>query len=113
MAKGGFPGGGGGMGNLMKQAQKMQAEMAKVQEELKDEKVEASAGGGAVKVVVSGELEVLSIELAPEAVDPEDVEMLQDLVTAAVNEGVRMAQELAAAKMQRVTGGMGGLPGLF
>lgn len=99
------------IGNIMKQAQKMQAEMARVQEELKDEQVEASAGGGTVKVVMSGDLQVVSVTVDPAAVDPEDVELLQDMIAAAVNEGLRMAQELAAQKMSAVTGGMS-LPGM-
>lgn len=110
--KGGFPGG-GGMGNLMKQAQRMQAEMARVQEELKEERVEASVGGGAVKAVMTGDLRLDSLAIDPGAVDPDDVGMLQDLVVAAVNESLRMAQELAQQKMGAVTGGMGGLPGMF
>lgn len=97
--------------NIMKQAQKMQAEMARVQEELKDEQVEASTGGGMVKVVMSGDLQVVSVTVDPAAVDPDDVELLQDMIAAAVNEAVRMAQELAAQKMSAVTGGMN-LPGM-
>lgn len=97
--------------NIMKQAQKMQAGMAKVQEELKEERVEASAGGGTVKVVMSGDLQVVSIWIDPAAVDPDDVELLQDMIVAATNEAVRMAQELAASKMTAVTGGMN-IPGL-
>jgi DNA-binding YbaB/EbfC family protein len=95
---------------MMKQAQKMQAKMAAVQEGLKDEKLESSAGGGMVKVTISGELEILSIVIDPSAVDPDDVEMLQDMVTAAVNEAIRSAQELAATRMNDVTGGMN-IPG--
>jgi DNA-binding YbaB/EbfC family protein len=98
--------------NIMKQAQKMQAKMAQVQEELKDETVEASAGGGTVKAVVSGDVQVRSVEIDPAAVDPDDVELLQDMVTAAVNEGIRAAQELAARKMQDATGGLN-IPGLM
>ncbi len=100
------------MGNLMKQAQKMQQEMAKVQEELADETVEASAGGGTVTVTVTGALEVRAVKINPEAVDPEDVEMLEDLVAAATNEALKAAQDLAASKMSRVTGGMN-IPGLM
>ena len=113
MARGGFPGGPGGMdmGALLKQAQKMQADMAKAQEELKDEVVDASAGGGMVKVKVSGDLVLQSIEIDPDAVDPEDVEMLQDMVLAAINEGIRAAQERAETKLGGVTGGLGGLGG--
>jgi DNA-binding YbaB/EbfC family protein len=102
----------GNMQNVMKQAQKMQAEMARVQEELALEQVEASVGGGAVKVVMTGAMEVSAVHIDPGALDPEDVEMLEDLVVAAVNEAMRMAQELASQKMARVTGGLN-MPGLF
>ena len=100
------------MQNIMKQAQKMQAEMARVQEDLKEERVEASVGGGMVKVVMTGDMAVESVTIDPAAVDPDDVEMLQDMVAAATNEAVRMAQDLANTKMSQVTGSMG-LPGLF
>ncbi len=102
------------MNQMMKQVQQMQAEMAKAQDELKNETVEASAGGGMVTVKVSGELEILDLKIDPEAVDPEDVELLQDMVQAAVNEAVRSAQELAASKLGAATGGLGGLglPGM-
>lgn len=96
------------MNDMLRQVQSMQAEMEKAQEELKTETVEASAGGGMVTVKVSGELEVLELRVDPDAVDPEDVELLQDMVQAAVNEAIRSAQELAANKMNAVTGGLGG-----
>ena len=96
------------MNQMLKQVQQMQAEMMKAQEGLKDEIVEASAGGGMVTVKISGELEIKDLTIDPEAVDPEDVEMLQDMVLAAVNEALRSAQELAANKMQQATGGLGG-----
>src|SRR3954468_12647237 len=96
------------MQQMLKQVQKMQEEMMAAQESLQDERVEASAGGGMVKVVATGELHVESITIDPDAVDPEDVEMLQDTVLAAVNEALRSAQELAADKMGNVTGGLGG-----
>ena len=99
-------------GSMMKQAQKMQTKMAAMQEELKNEQLEASAGGGMVKVKISGDVQVVSITIDPAAVDPEDVEMLQDMVTAAVNEAIRSAQELAAARMNDITGGMN-IPGLM
>ncbi|MGH2877219.1 MAG: YbaB/EbfC family nucleoid-associated protein [Solirubrobacteraceae bacterium] len=99
------------MQQLLKQAQKMQADMLAAQEALKDEVVDASAGGGMVKVQVTGELVIKSIEIDPEAVDPDDVELLQDMVLAAVNEGMRAAQELAASKMSGIAGGLGGLGG--
>ncbi len=94
---------------LMKQAQKMQQQMLAAQESLKDEVVEASAGGGMVSVKVSGDLVVKEIVIDPQAVDPEDVELLQDMVLAAVNEGLRSAQSLAESKMGGITGGLGGL----
>jgi nucleoid-associated protein EbfC len=96
------------MNQMMRQVQQMQADMLKAQEELKNEVVEASAGGGMVTVKVSGELELRELTIDPDAVDPEDVELLQDMVQAAVNEGMRAAQELAANKMGAVTGGLGG-----
>lgn len=99
---------------MMKQVQAMQAEVAKAQESLKEETVEATAGGGMVTVKMSGDLELKELKIDPEAVDPEDVELLQDMVTAAVSEALRSAQELAASKMGAATGGLGGmgLPGL-
>ena len=102
------------MQQLLAQAQKMQQEMMAAQESLKDEVVEASAGGGMVTVKVSGDLVIKSIEIDKDAVDPEDVELLQDMVLAAVNEGLRSAQELASAKLGGIAGGLGGLglPGL-
>ena len=100
------------MNDMMRQVQQMQADMAKAQEELKNETVEASAGGGMVTVKVSGELEVLELRIDPGAVDPEDVELLQDMVQAAVNEALRSAQEMAATKIGAVTGGLGGPGGL-
>jgi nucleoid-associated protein EbfC len=104
------------MNQMLKQVQKMQQDMVAAQEQLKHEEVEASAGGGMVTVTVSGDLIVKSITINPDAIDPEDADMLQDLVLAAVNEGVRAAQELAAAKLGGLTGGMDlgslGLPGM-
>jgi DNA-binding YbaB/EbfC family protein len=97
---------------LMKQAQKMQDEMLQAQESLKDEVVEASAGGGMVKVKMGGDLTLREIVIDPEAVDPEDVEMLAEMVQAAVNEGLRAAQQLAESKMGGITGGLPGLPGM-
>lgn len=99
-------------GKMMKQVQQAQAKMAAVQEELKNETVEASAGGGMVRVIMTGDMQVRSIEIDPAAVDPDDVELLSDMVTAAVNEALRAAQELAASKMAAVTGGMD-IPGLM
>ena len=97
----------------MKEVQKMKAEMARVQEELGNKTVEATAGGGVVRVVITGHLEVKEVAIDPMAVDPEDLEMLQDLVMAAVNEAIRLAQEMSAAELEKVTGGLdvSGLPG--
>jgi DNA-binding YbaB/EbfC family protein len=102
------------MNQLLKQAQQMQADMAKAQEELKNEIVDASAGGGMVKVTMTGDMQLREITIDPAAVDPEDVELLQDMVTAAVNEAMRSAQELASSRMGGIAGlgGGGGLPGL-
>lgn len=102
------------MSRMMKQVQKMQAEMMRVQEELAEKTVEATAGGGMVTVVANGHQEVVSVNIDPEAVDPEDVEMLQDLVLAAVNEALRAAKDMAADEMAKVTGGLNipGMPGL-
>ena len=103
------------MNQMLKQVQKMQADMLKAQEQLKDEEVSASAGGGVVTVTISGDLVVKSISIDADAIDPEDPEMLQDMVLAAVNEALRSAQELAAKRMGGLTGGMDlgslGLPG--
>lgn len=99
------------MMNLMKQAKQMQAKMAEVQEALGEMTVEASAGGGQVTAVVTGRQELVEVRINPDVVDPEDVEMLQDLVTAAVNEGLRKAAELAAEEMNKATGGLAGLGG--
>jgi nucleoid-associated protein EbfC len=101
------------MNQMLKQVQKMQADMMAAQEQLKDEEVETSAGGGMVKVKISGDLIVKAITIAPDAIDPEDPELLQDMVLAATNEAIRAAQELAASKMGGLAGGLGdmGLPG--
>ncbi|HEX8856266.1 MAG TPA: YbaB/EbfC family nucleoid-associated protein [Thermoleophilaceae bacterium] len=100
------------LNQMMQQVQAMQAEMAKAQEELKNETVEASAGGGMVTVRVSGDLEVKDVRIDPDAVDPEDVEMMQDMVLAATNEALRSAQELAANRMNQAAGGLAGPGGL-
>jgi DNA-binding YbaB/EbfC family protein len=115
MAKGGFPGGMGmgNMNNLMKQAKKMQEQMMKMQQELEEKTVEASVGGGVVTVVANGKKEIIEIAIKPEAVDPDDVEMLQDLILAAVNEAIRKADEMMQGEMAKLTGGMGMPPGLF
>lgn len=100
------------LGNLMKQAQQMQEKLLKMQEELATRTIEASAGGGMVTVTVNGKSEVMSIKIEKEVVDPEDVEMLEDLVAAAVNEALRKAQEMMQEEMSKVTGGLK-IPGLF
>ena len=114
MAKrGGFPGGmPGNMNNLMKQAQRMQRQMEETTKELEEKEYSASAGGGAVTVTVSGKKEVLSVKLAEE-VDPDDIEMLQDLIVAATNEALRKMEEESQAAMSKLTGGLGGLGGGF
>lgn len=111
MAKrGGFPGGAmpGNMANLMKQAQRMQRQMEEGQKELEVKEFTASAGGGAVEVTVNGKKEILGVKLSQEVVDPDDIEMLQDLIMAAANEALRKAEEANAEMMGRMTGGLGG-----
>lgn len=110
----GMPPGRGGMdiGALMKQAQQMQAQMAAEQEKLADEVLEASAGGGVVKVKISGDLRLLDVTIDPEAIDPEDPELLQDMVLAAVNEAIRAAQDLASTRIGGIAGGGPGGLGL-
>ena len=112
MARGGFPGMGGNMQQLARQAQKLQQQMLKVQEEVEAREFSASAGGGMVTVKVNGKKEILGLEIKPEAVDPDDVEMLQDLILAATNEALREAGETVEREMGKLTGGMG-IPGLF
>ena len=115
MAKrGGFPGGmgmPGNMNNLMKQAQKMQKQMEETTKELEEKEYTASAGGGAVEVTVSGKKEVGKVKLQEEVVDPEDIEMLEDLIVAATNEALRKVDEASQASMSKITGGLGG--GMF
>ena len=101
-----------GMGNMMKQAQKLQSKMLKLQEELAEKSVETTAGGGMIKVVANGRQQILSIKIDKEVVDPEDVEMLQDLILAAVNDALTKAQDMVAAEMGKLTGGFN-LPGLL
>ena len=116
MAKGGFPRGmgmgGANMNQMIKQAQKMQEQMLKMQEELEEKTFDASSGGGVVSVKINGKKELIEINIKPEAVDPDDVEMLQDLIVAAVNEGLRKADESSQSEMSKLTGGMS-IPGLF
>lgn len=114
MAKKGFQGMGGmpNMNNMMKQVQQMQKKMEQMQEELNSKEFETSAGGGAITVKINGKKEILEINIKPEVVDPEDVEMLQDLVLAAVNEAIRTAEEVVSKEMSKVTGNIS-MPGLF
>jgi len=112
MAKGGFPGMGGNMNNLMKQAQKLQKQMEEAQKDLENKEFEASVGGGAVTVRVSGKKELKDIIIKPEVVDPDDVEMLQDLVLTAVNEALKKAEEETNSFMGKLTGGLN-IPGMF
>lgn len=115
MAKGGFPrgmGGGANMNQMIKQAQKMQEQMLKMQEEMEAKTYEATSGGGAVKVTVDGKRELLDVTISPEVVDPDDVEMLQDLIVAAVNEALRKVEAESTAQLGSITGGMN-IPGLF
>ena len=114
MAKrGGFPGGmPGNMNNLMKQAQKMQRQMEEASKEIEEKEITAAAGGGVVEVTVSGKKEVTKIKIDPEAVDPDDVEMLEDLIMAAINEALRQMDEYSQQSMSKITGGIGGMGGL-
>ena len=114
MARGGFPGmmGGANMQQLARQAQKLQQQMAKAQEDLDAREFEATSGGGMVTAKVNGKRELLALTIKPEAVDPDDVEMLEDMVLAAVNEALRTAADTAEREMGKLTGGMG-MPGLF
>jgi len=118
MAKrgGGFPGGGmpGNMNQLMKQAQKMQRQMEEQAKEMEAKEFVATAGGGAVEVTISGKREVVKVKLNEEVVDPDDIEMLEDLIMAATNEALRQVEEVSSSAMSKLTGGMGGgIPGLF
>ncbi|MGL5641413.1 MAG: YbaB/EbfC family nucleoid-associated protein [Paraclostridium sp.] len=113
MAKKGFPGMmPGNMNQILKQAQKMQSDMQKMQEELESKELETSVGGGAVTVKVNGKKEVVDIKIKPEVVDPDDIEMLQDLVLSAVNEALRSVDDMQSSQMNKLTGGMN-IPGLF
>jgi DNA-binding YbaB/EbfC family protein len=100
-----------GMGNMMKQAQQLQSKMMKLQEELADKTVESSSGGGMVKVTANGRQQIISIQIEKEVVDPDDVEMLQDLVLAAINDALAKAQEMVSSEMGKLTGGLN-IPGL-
>ena len=113
--RGGFPGGAmpGNMNNLMKQAQKMQRQMEEAQKELEEKEITATAGGGAVEVTISGKKEITKVKLSEEVVDPDDIEMLEDLIMAATNEALRQLEEVSSNSMAKITGGMGGLGGMF
>ena len=108
----GMPGGGMNMQQMLKQAQKMQKQMAEMQEDLASKTLEVSAGGGAIKVTINGEKQITNLVISPDVVDPDDVEMLQDLVISAVNEAIRQMDEAASSQMAKITGGMN-LPGMF
>lgn len=115
MAKGGFPrgmGGGANMNQMIKQAQKMQEQMLKAQEEMEQKSYDATVGGGAVKVVANGKREITEVTISPEVVDPDDVEMLQDLIVAAVNECMRKVEAESSAQLGSIAGGLN-IPGLF
>jgi nucleoid-associated protein EbfC len=113
MAKGGFPGlGGGNMNNLIKQAQKFQQQMEEMQKELETKEFSATSGGGAVTVVANGKKQLIDIQLKEEVVDPDDIEMLEDLIMLAANEALRKAEEETAGEMKKLTGGMN-IPGMF
>ena len=110
--RGGFPGGGSQM-NMMKQAQKMQQDFMKMQQELESKEFEFSSGGGAVKAVMVGTRKLQSITIDPEVLDPDDVEMLQDLILTAVNGAIKLADDETSKAMSKLQGGLGGFPGLF
>lgn len=113
MAKGGFPGmGGGNMNNLIKQAQKFQKQMEDMQKDLENKSFEASVGGGTVTAVVNGKKQLIDIKIKPEVVDPDDVEMLQDLIISACNEAFKKADDESADEMKKMTGGLN-IPGMF
>jgi hypothetical protein len=99
------------IGNIMKQAKKMQEKIGRLQAELETKTIEAQSGGGMVRVIVNGKFEVISLKIEKDVVNPEDIEMLQDLITAAVNEGIRKSQEMASSEMAKITGGLG-IPGM-
>ncbi len=99
------------IGNIMKQAKKMQEKIGRLQAELETKTIEAQSGGGMVRVIVNGKFEIVSLKIEKDVVNPEDIEMLQDLITAAVNEGIRKSQEMASSEMAKITGGLG-IPGM-
>ena len=101
-----------GLGNILKQAQQMQAKISQLQEEMAEKTIEASSGGGMVNIVMNGKQQVLGIRIDPEVINREDIEMLQDLITAAVNEAIRKSQEMMTEEMKKITGGLS-IPGIF
>ena len=112
MAKGGFPGMGGNMNSLMKQAQKFQQQMEEMQKDLENKKFEASVGGGAVTAIANGKRQLVEVKIKPEVVDPDDVEMLEDLIMSACNEALKKAEDETSNEMGKLTGGLN-MPGLF
>ncbi|MBU3130323.1 YbaB/EbfC family nucleoid-associated protein [Clostridium tagluense] len=112
MAKGGFPGMGGNMNSLMKQAQKFQQQMEEMQKDLGDKRFEASVGGGAVTAIANGKRQLVDVKIKPEVVDPDDVEMLQDLIMSACNEALKKAEDETSNEMGKLTGGLN-MPGMF
>ncbi len=106
-----FMPGGGKMGNMMKEAMKIQQEIGRLQAELKEKVMESSSGGGAVSIKINGKQEILELKIKPEAVDPEDVEMLEDLIMTAVNEAIKKSQDMVSGEMSKITGGMN-IPGI-
>ena len=112
MAKGGFPGMGGNMNSLMKQAQKFQQQMEEMQKDLENKRFEASVGGGAVTVVANGKKQLIEVKIKPEVVDPDDVEMLEDLIMSACNQALKIAEDETSNEMGKLTGGLN-MPGLF
>ena len=109
----GFKGGNGGMQNLMRQAQKMQEDMAAKQAELEEREYEISAGGGVVNVNINGKKEILSISISPDIVDPDDIETLEDILVAAVNEAIKRVEDTNSEEMAKITGGIPNMPGMF
>lgn len=112
MAKGGFPGMGGNMNSLMKQAQKFQQQMEEMQKDLGDKRFEASSGGGAVTAIANGKRQLVEVKIKPEVVDPDDIEMLEDLIMSACNQALKKAEDETSSEMGKLTGGLN-MPGMF